>query len=278
MSCATDSPAAYCSSPIVELPSAAPLAEAADRGSADSAPVDKCATLFCGDQRLDFNWSAETPAKAFGKQFRDAIRSLAGGTSLEGVELQKFDGLEKEPAQIPAVSSAPLVPTWSHAVSVTPRDIFEGRVSSVRVIVSTAGPSSAVASPVKQQPSRGEGKFQKKGGSQLEFMQMLSLNKNPVAPLSAGTRLTMEEVAKHNKRADCWTIFAGRVYDVTCYLPFHPGGKGELMKGAGKDCTEAFNESHSWVSLDGLIGRLCLGELVPSVFDNVEQSAKSTAG
>jgi cytochrome b involved in lipid metabolism len=135
-----------------------------------------------------------------------------------------------------------------------------------------------VASPAKQEPSRGEGKFQKKGGSQLEFMQMLSLNKNPVAPLSAGTRLTMEEVAKHNKRADCWTIFAGRVYDVTCYLPFHPGGKGELMKGAGKDCTEAFNESHSWVSLDGLIGRLCLGELVPSVLDNAEQSAKSTAG
>merc|ERR1712217_50416 len=93
---------------------------------------------------------------------------------------------------------------------------------------------------------------------------MMELNKNPVAPLPPGLRLTAEEVAKHRKASDCWTIFQGKVYDITLYVSFHPGGKGQIMKGAGKDCTNLYNESHPWVSAEGLIGRLCLGPLEPA--------------
>lgn len=35
--------------------------------------------------------------------------------------------------------------------------------------------------------------------------------------------LTLSEVAKHNKRDDCWIIVEGLVYDVTKYIPLHPG-------------------------------------------------------
>ncbi|PVZ98866.1 hypothetical protein BB558_005124 [Smittium angustum] len=51
---------------------------------------------------------------------------------------------------------------------------------------------------------------------------------------------TLEELAKHNTRKDCWMCINGKIYNVTAYLPFHPGGKGELMRGAGKDGTELF--------------------------------------
>ena len=34
----------------------------------------------------------------------------------------------------------------------------------------------------------------------------------------------------------------GNVYDVTSYLPYHPGGKGELLRGVGMDATELYNE------------------------------------
>ena len=37
-------------------------------------------------------------------------------------------------------------------------------------------------------------------------------------------------------------MFAGKVYNITPYMKFHPGGKEDLMKGAGKDCTILFDE------------------------------------
>ena len=35
---------------------------------------------------------------------------------------------------------------------------------------------------------------------------------------------TLEEVAKHNTREDCWVIVGTDVLDVTKYLDEHPGG------------------------------------------------------
>ena len=32
-----------------------------------------------------------------------------------------------------------------------------------------------------------------------------------------------DEVAKHDSKADCWVIIHGKAYDVTEFLPEHPG-------------------------------------------------------
>ena len=37
-------------------------------------------------------------------------------------------------------------------------------------------------------------------------------------------------------------IFTGRIYNITHYLDYHPGGIEELMRGAGKDGTNLFDE------------------------------------
>jgi cytochrome b involved in lipid metabolism len=58
------------------------------------------------------------------------------------------------------------------------------------------------------------------------------------------------------KGRDAWTSFQGKVYNISPYVPFHPGGKGELLRGAGKDCTKLFMETHPWVNVDML--RECL--------------------
>ena len=50
---------------------------------------------------------------------------------------------------------------------------------------------------------------------------------------------TAEEVAQHTSTEDCWTIYKGRVYDITSYITVHPGGK-KIMLGKGKDCTNLF--------------------------------------
>lgn len=52
---------------------------------------------------------------------------------------------------------------------------------------------------------------------------------------------TADEISKHNKVGDCWTVLNGKVYDITLYLDYHPGGAEKLMLGAGKDCTKLFN-------------------------------------
>ncbi|KAK0750353.1 hypothetical protein B0T18DRAFT_428312 [Schizothecium vesticola] len=43
---------------------------------------------------------------------------------------------------------------------------------------------------------------------------------------------------------DAWTVLGGRVYNITPYLPFHPGGEPELLRGAGRDGTKMFGEVH----------------------------------
>jgi hypothetical protein len=76
------------------------------------------------------------------------------------------------------------------------------------------------------------------GYSQLDWARKLA---GPAAAMRG--RIAMADVAKHNKRDDCWIVLrgaqycagalgrladarwrAGRVYDVTAYLPYHPGG------------------------------------------------------
>lgn len=37
-------------------------------------------------------------------------------------------------------------------------------------------------------------------------------------------------------------MFSGMVYNVTPYMDYHPGGEDELMKAAGVDGTELFDQ------------------------------------
>ena len=36
-------------------------------------------------------------------------------------------------------------------------------------------------------------------------------------------KISMEEVASHKTEEDAWTVFKGKVYNLTPYLDFHPG-------------------------------------------------------
>ena len=58
------------------------------------------------------------------------------------------------------------------------------------------------------------------------------------------TVYTMEEVAQHSTRDDCWIVVGDGVYDVTDFMEVHPGGIGMLKMVAGKDATQHFQEMH----------------------------------
>ena len=56
--------------------------------------------------------------------------------------------------------------------------------------------------------------------------------------------LSIGEIMKHNTENDCWVIIRDKVYDLTKFLPDHPGGKKAIMLFAGKDATEEFDMLH----------------------------------
>ncbi|KAL8652340.1 MAG: hypothetical protein Q9210_002739 [Variospora velana] len=70
----------------------------------------------------------------------------------------------------------------------------------------------------------------------------------------------------HNGRKgkNAWGVWQGKVYNLTPYMKFHPGGVDELMKGAGreKDGERLFMEVHPWVNWEGLLGECMVGILV----------------
>lgn len=69
---------------------------------------------------------------------------------------------------------------------------------------------------------------------------------------------------------DAWIVFRGSVYNVTRYLQYHPGGVEELMRGAGRDCSELFNEIHPWVNAEGFLKTCFIGKLEDLSYDEGE--------
>ncbi|KAH9857912.1 FMN-dependent dehydrogenase-domain-containing protein [Lenzites betulinus] len=60
----------------------------------------------------------------------------------------------------------------------------------------------------------------------------------------------LDEVAQHNSQSSCWVIIKNKVYDVTEFLPNHPGGTKIILKYAGKDATSAYDPIHPPDALD----------------------------
>lgn len=73
------------------------------------------------------------------------------------------------------------------------------------------------------------------------------------------TIYTLEEVSEHDNEDDCWIIIDGKVYDVTPYIDYHPGGKGFVLPAAGKDATQLFNESEHSNTARDLLPKYCIG-------------------
>lgn len=75
------------------------------------------------------------------------------------------------------------------------------------------------------------------------------------------TPVTLAELKKHNKKNDAWMAIRGKVYNVTRYMDFHPGGVDELMKGVGMDATKIFDDVHAWVNYDQMLNKCYIGPL-----------------
>ena len=55
---------------------------------------------------------------------------------------------------------------------------------------------------------------------------------------------TGQELKVHNNKSSCYTVINDKVYDITKYIPMHPGGKGSIMSICGTDGTQLFMGKH----------------------------------
>jgi cytochrome b involved in lipid metabolism len=91
-----------------------------------------------------------------------------------------------------------------------------------------------------------------------------------VANAQTTTTYTLADVAQHATATDCWMVLnTTKVYNVTAYIPVHPGGNA-MVPYCGKDGTQAFNNvghSSNAVALEAtyFIGNLVTAPVAISV-------------
>ena len=92
-------------------------------------------------------------------------------------------------------------------------------------------------------------------------------------------RIPPSVLKQHNKRDDAWSAINGKVYNITPYMSFHPGGEKELLRVAGRDGTKLFGKihflcpfhlllnilalTHAWVNVDFMLDACLVGFLIP---------------
>lgn len=58
--------------------------------------------------------------------------------------------------------------------------------------------------------------------------------------------VTSAQLAQHNTAGNCWVAYDGTVYDITSWLPVHPGGSWAIAPycGTSDAFTNAFLRKH----------------------------------
>lgn len=65
--------------------------------------------------------------------------------------------------------------------------------------------------------------------------------------------ITEAEVAQHSDAKSCWSIINGSVYDLTSWIPKHPGGPQAILQLCGADGSEKFNSVHGGAAMQAQV-------------------------
>lgn len=128
----------------------------------------------------------------------------------------------------------------------------------------TVAPSSSLM-PGSSGNATGSGRTKvalKPGHSLMDWIRMCKRENDLSGVGVQKIKVTADELGRHKSEEDCWLAIHGLVFNVTPYLDFHPGGRDELMRGAGKDATDLFNQVHGFVNFRSMLQKCLVGDLV----------------
>ncbi|KAK4285483.1 hypothetical protein QN277_002175 [Acacia crassicarpa] len=122
--------------------------------------------------------------------------------------------------------------------------------------------SSEQRKPMQKPTSRVKVPFEK-GYSQMDWLKLTRSHPDLAGLKGQSNRrlISLDEVRRHQTEGQMWTVLKGRVYNISPYMKFHPGGVDMLMKAVGKDCTSLFNKYHAWVNAEFLLEKCLVGTL-----------------
>ncbi|KAL0736237.1 hypothetical protein Bca4012_012447 [Brassica carinata] len=136
-------------------------------------------------------------------------------------------------------------------------------VGSLSFTVVDSSPDILKASSASRKPiTRTKVPFEK-GYSQMDWLKLTRTHPDLADLKGESNRrlISMDEVKKHKSGDSMWTVLKGRVYNISPYMNFHPGGVDMLMKAVGRDGTLLFNKYHAWVNFDILLEKCLVGVL-----------------
>ncbi|XP_033091420.1 cytochrome b5 reductase 4 isoform X3 [Trachypithecus francoisi] len=140
-------------------------------------------------------------------------------------------------------------------------------------------PSQSFPAPRSQQRVAFGGRSKvplKQGRSLMDWIRLTKSGKDLTGLKGRLIEVTEEELKKHNKKDDCWICIRGFVYNVSPYMEYHPGGEDELMRAAGSDGTELFDQVHRWVNYESMLKECLVGRMAikPAVLKDYREEEK----
>ena len=246
------------------------------------------------DSAYDEQATPKAPAVIIDDGIPSLLLSLPEPSSSSKVLTSSPDVLSSgQPQQAPL---APAAPTPSFMMPPPPRPIPSARAYAAgsstlpqasplpnrSLPIPNRGPPNGLTPPptVSSKPKKlGKEVALKPGHSPLDWARM----SGPGADLrglprdTPYLRVTPSMLKKYTGRKgkDAWTVLGGKVYNMTPYLPFHPGGEPELLRGAARDGTTLFAEIHPWVNYEGMLSACLVGIYVPEEEGKDSQGVKA---
>jgi cytochrome b involved in lipid metabolism len=81
--------------------------------------------------------------------------------------------------------------------------------------------------------------------AQSTLAQLPKMGTFNAAVVSTAGTYTLAQVKTHNTQADCWSAVLGNVYNLTAWIPQHPGGASQIVAMCGTEGSIAFWGKHS---------------------------------
>lgn len=179
-------------------------------------------------------------------------KEQTSGKADDGSDTEREDD---RPAMFPALGSAQRIASPASTASTSTK------AGSMLNASSLMPPPSFLKLPVTAgRPKKGKVALEP-GFSPLDW----AIHKTSVqAPKGAQLLPIPPSVLKlHNRKDDAWTAINGKVYNITPYLRYHPGGEKEIMRVAGRDGTKLFTLTHLWVNVEFMLDVYTVGLLIP---------------
>ncbi|KAI0359780.1 cytochrome b5 [Trametes cingulata] len=192
----------------------------------------------------------------------------------EDDDAETVHGDDDAPPAFPALNSAQRA-TQSSQTAPVPRILTDAQLmppppppslaSRRPGVSSSSGSSSLMVPPTTTRPPPQPAKKGKvalaPGHGPLDWANLKKSGQN-LRGTDTLLRVTPSMLKEHRTRDDAWSAFGGKVYNITPYLPYHPGGEKELLRVAGRDGTKLFAATHAWVNIDYMLDECLVGFMV----------------